>query len=1594
MLLVVPPGPGTQWVAAQGGQTLILQQGNADYLGCEDTTLYQYAPNTNYCAEGQIKVGYKQQYASLIRFDLATLPPGAVISQAKLQLYAVGYGGSGTTINAYALLQRNVACEATWTRASGSDLWHMPGANDALLDRRDMPAGTVTLSVINEWAEIDLTALVQEWADGRLGNEGVLLRGESPTTTPVFYFVSAQGTVLAHRPRLVISYESVAPSVIPSKTSTTALTPTGTPANTPTPTTTMATPATPAVTSIPQEASLSLQCGNAGYQDCEDTHMYQFNPESAGDLWASPQFRVGYRQSYAALLRFGLPLPAEATVVGAKLALYASAWSGADLSIGAYAVLRKTTVTQATWNQAEAGNLWAVPGCNDTATDRRAVPESTVHTSGIGRWYEWDITSLVQAWASGALPNNGLLLRGESAASSASFYFAAAQDGTPSYRPVLLVTYRSSAPPATATATPTPTPSQTLTKTATRTATQTLAPIVPATATATPGTTPAVTHTPTRTPSPSSTRVPTRPSQQSTIVLQQHADGYQGASDTHIYQYEPGRNYCQERQLRVGQRQQYAALIRFDLAGIASQTPVSHAVLEVYAAGWGGTNMTIDAFAVGRPVQLCESTWTQARAGVPWQVPRGNDGYADRRSMPESTITTSGMARWYAFDITTLVQSWLAGTYANNGIMLRGASPTAGAAFYFASSEAAEANLRPRLVITLGGPGPIVTPGATAMTATPSITTAVRTPTPTRTLPPGTEITIELQEGTDGYTGCQDNHLNEVQPDYWDDWWITTFRAGFSKPVSRGHVSGLIRFALPPIPADSLVSRAELELYSAGWNRADASVSLGAYAMLRDNNPDRASWFETGLGSPWGSAGCTLVGSDRVAVPDSVVTVSDTGRTYRFDVTQTVQGWVDGALPNYGILLRAESGNGFFTFAAANGSNLSRRPKLIITYRSGGLTPQPTRTPSATGLSSTATRTRTPTVTPTLARSATATLLAPAPTATDTGTIILQQGVDGYSQAEDTHIYLYEPARNYCSADQIRVGYGPQYASLVYFGLSSVPTNIFVQQASLELYATGWSGRDMTIGAYALTHAASFCQATWNQAATGDPWATPGCADPVSDRRSWPESSLETQGTARWYSFDLTNLVREWLGGALANRGVLLRDLADRSTYSFHFASANNINPSLRPRLKVSYSLVAPGASATPVRTAVPGTNELTLVLQQSRDGYWGAEDTFIHRYDPDNADDYWLHSQLRVGDVQRYASVLRYDLTPLPQGAAVTRAVLDLYAEGWTGSNITLGAHRILHTTTVHQATWNQARFGDPWAQPGCSDPAQDCSGTPEHYVTTRGIPDWYGFDVTSLVQDWASGSIANNGVLLRQASFSAPGVISFASCQSMFPEYRPRLTITYRLGPAPTPSGIPTLVIGHITDSHIRASPGIPEGFVQVVLDINSQAQVLIDTGDCADNGTLEDTLRYRDLLVGNVAIPWHAVAGNHDTPAIFSQYIGPLEWWQDIGNYRLIGINAEAIDFAALDRALTFQKPCIVFGHYPMDWYSADDQSRLRERFKAYRVPIYVSGHAHEQSYTLDEESDTYLLVGEEVGYGQYRLITMEGYAVRDIAYRTRN
>ena len=141
-------------------------------------------------------------------------------------------------------------------------------------------------------------------------------------------------------------------------------------------------------------------------------------------------------------MRFDLaPIPANAIVTEATLELYAVGWSGYDLPIDTHVILRNVDLCQATWNVAEEGNPWGQPGCNDTATDRHGLPESSLMTHGLGQWYSFDLTAAVQGWRDGSLANNGVLLRAANTI-SAALRFAAVQNNDLSLRPRLVVTYR------------------------------------------------------------------------------------------------------------------------------------------------------------------------------------------------------------------------------------------------------------------------------------------------------------------------------------------------------------------------------------------------------------------------------------------------------------------------------------------------------------------------------------------------------------------------------------------------------------------------------------------------------------------------------------------------------------------------------------------------------------------------------------------------------------------------------------------------------------------------------------------------------------------------------------------------------------------------------------------------------------------------------------------------------------------------------------------------------------------------------------------------------------------------------------------------
>jgi hypothetical protein len=241
------------------------------------------------------------------------------------------------------------------------------------------------------------------------------------------------------------------------------------------------------------------------------------------------------------------------------------------------------------------------------------------------------------------------------------------------------------------------------------------------------------------------------------------------------------------------------------------------------------------------------------------------------------------------------------------------------------------------VVVEFAEPPPTPTP-----TSTP---TATPTPTPT----PPVETTITIQKGSLG--DSEDTYIYEYEPDT-KYYWISTFRVGYSHSLEHGKHNGLLHFDLSPIPPGSSIADAQLQLYSDGWSGPTADVTMGTYAVLRNNTISQATWNEAMSGTGWGLPGCNHTGTDRVPGPESSVDVDGVDRWYSWGLTDTVQSWVNGTLTNNGLLLRADSGSGFFAFSSADGGLVGRRPKLVVTYLAPGPQAPPaneTVTPSSGG---------------------------------------------------------------------------------------------------------------------------------------------------------------------------------------------------------------------------------------------------------------------------------------------------------------------------------------------------------------------------------------------------------------------------------------------------------------------------------------------------------------------------------------------------------------------------------------------------------------------------------------------------------------------
>lgn len=146
---------------------------------------------------GDLRVGNWGQegyYHILLQFDLSSIPTGATINSAKLELYRY-YG----TDSASALEVGAYQVTSDWTE---DVTW------DSRPNWSETPESTTTIYG-NDWYQWDLTSLTQKWVSGAVHNYGVALHDSAMPRWK--WFVSSDNTEQDPklRPKFTVDYDVI-----------------------------------------------------------------------------------------------------------------------------------------------------------------------------------------------------------------------------------------------------------------------------------------------------------------------------------------------------------------------------------------------------------------------------------------------------------------------------------------------------------------------------------------------------------------------------------------------------------------------------------------------------------------------------------------------------------------------------------------------------------------------------------------------------------------------------------------------------------------------------------------------------------------------------------------------------------------------------------------------------------------------------------------------------------------------------------------------------------------------------------------------------------------------------------------------------------------------------------------------------------------------------------------------------------------------------------------------------------------------------------------------------------------------------------------
>ncbi len=490
--------------------------------------------------------------------------------------------------------------------------------------------------------------------------------------------------------------------------------------------------------------------------------------------------------------------------------------------------------------------------------------------------------------------------------------------------------------------------------------------------------------------------------------------------------------------------------------------------------------------------------------------------------------------------------------------------------------------------------------------------------------------TVTLQQGSDGYLGTTDTLLSSYSP-------TTNFGNNATLLFHSSEYADLIRFAVfasegGPVPDGATIESASLQIYKDVYNYV-----YRLYPMLKAWDESQATWVLARTGTAWTVPGAMGAGTDYGTQYDAEFSAPFNPGWMSFDVTNRLRTIASGGSSNLGWNIIGVSGNNNNRklYSSEYAIDPSLRPKLVITYSTGS---PPTNLPPIVALTMpvdgaqvasgalvslsasasdpdgtvvkveflvngskigealsapfTLTWTAGPAGSYSLAARAidndgAATVSAGVGiTVTDVvgTTVTLQQGSDGYLGTTDTLLSSYSPTTNFGNNATL-LFHSSEYADLIRFAVFAseggpVPDGATIESASLQIYKDVYN---YVYRLYPMLKAWDESQATWVLARTGTAWTVPGAMGAGTDYGTQYDAEFSAPFNPGWMSFDVTNRLRTIASGGSSNLGWNIIGVSGNNNNRKLYSSEYAIDPSLRPKLVITYSTGSPPTNLPPI---------------------------------------------------------------------------------------------------------------------------------------------------------------------------------------------------------------------------------------------------------------------------------------------------------------------------------------------------------------------------------------------------------------------------